>query len=381
MHEHTSTAKAMPGFLLGVLLAITCFGCQTAKAPVGPGGVSASTTVATTSIPPLNAVKFVFSPLTPETGQSVNFNASASSAGAGQRITSYVWDFGDGATGGGVTVAHAYAVAGTYNVNLTLIDDAAQRMSDHAAVSVVAAPSSTTAALQFVNATAVADSPNDITIVLQAKDSNRFSVRGTFSTPNGVAGTVTGTFTGTLLPVLSGDFAGSLFSDVGRCTAEATFSGPTGQNLLTWRRVAVINDCGGASALLAPTFSSFTLLQSTQPPKATTTTSTTSIPNTSTTVASTSTVPAGFLTGTVLVSGTNNPVKNASVTVVPLSGGVSLTLTTNNAGAFTAPLSPGAYVVKVNPLPNNFTSSDPPDIQVNIANNSTVGTTVAFLLK
>jgi PKD repeat protein len=38
-------------------------------------------------------------------------------------ITSHVWDFGDGTTGGGTTVQHAYPQAGTYTVTLTVTDD------------------------------------------------------------------------------------------------------------------------------------------------------------------------------------------------------------------------------------------------------------------
>ncbi len=38
-------------------------------------------------------------------------------------ITSYVWDFGDGTTGTGVTTSHKYAVAGEYQVSVTVTDD------------------------------------------------------------------------------------------------------------------------------------------------------------------------------------------------------------------------------------------------------------------
>jgi len=39
-------------------------------------------------------------------------------------IATYDWDFGDGATGSGVTTAHAYAQADRYHVNLTVTDEA-----------------------------------------------------------------------------------------------------------------------------------------------------------------------------------------------------------------------------------------------------------------
>jgi PKD repeat protein len=66
---------------------------------------------------------FVFSPAAPLVGQTVQFNASASSVPTGRTIASYSWNFGDGNTATGVTASHAYATAGTYNVTLTVTDD------------------------------------------------------------------------------------------------------------------------------------------------------------------------------------------------------------------------------------------------------------------
>ncbi|WP_287899930.1 PKD domain-containing protein [Arthrobacter sp.] len=51
-----------------------------------------------------------------------SFNASASNDPDGT-ITSYAWDFGDGATGAGVNTSHTYASAGTWNVRLTVKDN------------------------------------------------------------------------------------------------------------------------------------------------------------------------------------------------------------------------------------------------------------------
>jgi PKD repeat protein len=49
---------------------------------------------------------------------NVTFDASGSTVAWGS-IVSYQWDFGDGATGGGARLAHAYTAAGTYTVTLT----------------------------------------------------------------------------------------------------------------------------------------------------------------------------------------------------------------------------------------------------------------------
>jgi PKD repeat protein len=67
---------------------------------------------------------FTVSPTSPLPAQQVFFNASASRAAPGRSITGYSWDFGDGATGSGVTTSHTYAVAGSYNVTLRVTDDA-----------------------------------------------------------------------------------------------------------------------------------------------------------------------------------------------------------------------------------------------------------------
>jgi PKD repeat protein len=85
--------------------------------------VSTNITVAASANP---TPAFVFSPSAPGPGQVVQFNASASTAVAGHSIVSYVWNFGDGATGGGQLTSHTYAAIGTYNVTLTVTDDAGQ---------------------------------------------------------------------------------------------------------------------------------------------------------------------------------------------------------------------------------------------------------------
>jgi PKD repeat protein len=55
-------------------------------------------------------------------GLTCSFDGGTSSDPDGS-ITAYAWDFGDGATGSGATVAHTYAAAGTYTVTLTVTDD------------------------------------------------------------------------------------------------------------------------------------------------------------------------------------------------------------------------------------------------------------------
>jgi hypothetical protein len=69
--------------------------------------------------------EFSYSPLAPKSGETVYFNAAASYDSDG-RIVSYKWDFGDGASGAGETVSHAYttSLSQTFMVVLKVIDDA-----------------------------------------------------------------------------------------------------------------------------------------------------------------------------------------------------------------------------------------------------------------
>ncbi|MFT2692119.1 PKD domain-containing protein [Clavibacter zhangzhiyongii] len=53
---------------------------------------------------------------------TASFDGSTSTDADGT-VASYAWTFGDGATGTGRTVDHAYAAAGTYQVSLTVTDD------------------------------------------------------------------------------------------------------------------------------------------------------------------------------------------------------------------------------------------------------------------
>ncbi len=72
------------------------------------------------SVPPV--ASFTFSPESPEYGKTVTFDASGSSDTDGT-IVNYVWDFGDGNTGTGMTATHSYASVGTYGVTLTVADN------------------------------------------------------------------------------------------------------------------------------------------------------------------------------------------------------------------------------------------------------------------
>ncbi len=82
--------------------------------------VSVTLTPVSVNNPP-NA-NFSFSPSDPIVGDVVSFDGSASSDSDGS-ITSYVWDFGDGASGSGQFPMHTYTVSGTKSVTLTVTDN------------------------------------------------------------------------------------------------------------------------------------------------------------------------------------------------------------------------------------------------------------------
>src|SRR5438874_9937283 len=94
--------------------------------------------VTVTSPPPLTS-SFSFTPSTPQTGQQITFTASAS---GGTTPYSYSWMFGDGSSGTGSTVMHAYALAGTFTVVLTVKDSGSpqQTVTSQQSVTVTSPP-------------------------------------------------------------------------------------------------------------------------------------------------------------------------------------------------------------------------------------------------
>jgi PKD repeat protein len=66
-------------------------------------------------------------------GLSCSFDGSGSADSDGS-IATYAWDFGDGASGSGQTVSHAYGRAGSYTVTLTVTDNAGATATDSKAI-------------------------------------------------------------------------------------------------------------------------------------------------------------------------------------------------------------------------------------------------------
>jgi large repetitive protein len=69
---------------------------------------------------------FTFSPASAGVNDTIFFNGSTSTAGLGHTLASFTWAFGDGSTATGVMTSHSYGTAGTYIVQLTVVDEAGQ---------------------------------------------------------------------------------------------------------------------------------------------------------------------------------------------------------------------------------------------------------------
>ncbi len=92
---------------------------------------SGSVTVPDTNSPPLSSFTFNCTDL------SCSFDGTGSTDSDGT-VSSYEWDFGDGATDAGATVTHSYAEAGTFTVTLTVTDNDGTGASSDQSVSVTA---------------------------------------------------------------------------------------------------------------------------------------------------------------------------------------------------------------------------------------------------
>lgn len=100
------------------------------------GRAASTTRTLTVKIGANPSASFVTSPGAPLPGQTVFFNAAASTAVGLRTIVDYQWAFGDGASGRGVTSSHAFAAVGTYTVMLVVTDDAGRTGTASQSVSV-----------------------------------------------------------------------------------------------------------------------------------------------------------------------------------------------------------------------------------------------------
>src|SRR6266571_3618382 len=75
--------------------------------------------ITVSSAPPVLSGSFSYSPSSPQAGQQITFTAGAT---GGTTPYTFSWSFGDGSTGTGSSVTHAFSSAGSYTVTLTVRD-------------------------------------------------------------------------------------------------------------------------------------------------------------------------------------------------------------------------------------------------------------------
>jgi PKD repeat protein len=99
------------------------------------------------NVPPVAAFNTV------ATNLSLAVDASAASDSDGT-ITSYAWDFGDGATASGATASHVYGDGGTFPVTLTVTDNRGAVVSATQSVTITAPPANVAPTAAFTNTAA-----------------------------------------------------------------------------------------------------------------------------------------------------------------------------------------------------------------------------------
>jgi PKD repeat protein len=106
----------------------------TATNEAGSDSVVMTDYITVRSDPPV--ANFTFAPAAPQAGNPVTFTDTSTGT-----VDTYLWDFGDGATATIADPVHAYAVAGTYTVNLTATNSGGSTsFQDTVTVSVQDAP-------------------------------------------------------------------------------------------------------------------------------------------------------------------------------------------------------------------------------------------------
>lgn len=106
---------------------------------------TATRTITVSGVSPQVFASFTFSPTAPGINQEVFFNASASRPPDG----TYSWNFGDGATGSGLSPTHRYAQPATYTVTLTVFNGLGQQATTTRTVTVSTSSSTLVADFTF----------------------------------------------------------------------------------------------------------------------------------------------------------------------------------------------------------------------------------------
>ncbi len=131
--------------------------------PTPPNTGSSSTAVTLQDRPPI--ASFTISQSLVPTGTSIIFNGTASYDPDGT-VTGYSWTFGDGLTGSGSIVNHAYAIAGNYTVTLTVTDNGGLTGSTTSQVTITDRPPT----VSFTASPSTATTGQTITLTISSSD-------------------------------------------------------------------------------------------------------------------------------------------------------------------------------------------------------------------
>ena len=88
----------------------------------------------------------MYSPSSSQVGQSISFTGSAS---GGVSPYTYSWSFGDGSTGTGASVTHAYSSEGPYTVTLTVQDSGSPQQAASSMQSIAVSSASSPLSASF----------------------------------------------------------------------------------------------------------------------------------------------------------------------------------------------------------------------------------------
>ena len=189
------------------------------------GGLTdTGTTMATIAeVPPPNQAPTANAngPYNAQVGDTINFSGAGSSDPDGT-IVAYAWDFGDGNTGTGANPAHAYGIAGSFTVTLTVTDDGSPALTGNAVTTATitdAPPPNQTPTANAngpynaqvgdtINFSGAGSSDPDGTIVAYAWDFGDGTALGMGVTPTHTYGAA-GTYTVTLTVTDDGGLSGS----------------------------------------------------------------------------------------------------------------------------------------------------------------------------
>jgi PKD repeat protein len=163
-------------------------GVDTFEFKVNDGAVDSNVATVTINVipsPPTITSMLAASPNPATPLQTVQFTCVATDIGS-HTVLNWSWDFGDGATGTGVTASHNYTAAGNYSVTLTVTDDSALTGTARHSVTVLPPPAATPT---FSPAPGTYSSIQAVTIGSTSSGATiRYTTDG--STPSETAGTV-----------------------------------------------------------------------------------------------------------------------------------------------------------------------------------------------